>query len=302
MKNKLIQIFCEVDDFCKQYEENHRKFLVENGKPLPKKEPGLWLSEMMTIMILFHQGGFRNFKHFYMDYVCIHLKSDFPELCSYQRFVSLMGRMLIPLVAFQLSRQKDKVTGISFIDSTILAVCRNQRIHRHKVFKGIASRGKSSMGWFYGFKLHLIVNDKGEIISFVLSSGNVSDQDIKICKNLTKHIWGKLFGDRGYISQKLFNELFANGVKLITRLRKNMKNKLMGLDEKLLLRKRSIIETINDQLKNICQIEHTRHRSPINFLVNLTAGLIAYSFQPKKPSIYENVDNREPDFAALIQN
>ena len=139
------------------------------------------------------------------------------------------------------------------------------------------------MGWFFGFKLHLIVNEVGEILSFQITQGNVSD--INPVKTLTKGLWGKLFGDRGYISSSLFEELLAKNLQLITRLRNNMKNKLMDIKDKILLRKRALIETINDQLKNISQIEHSRHRSPSNFLINLLSGLIAYCHQKKKPSL-----------------
>jgi len=127
------------------------------------------------------------------------------------------------------------------------------------------------MGWFYGFKLHLIVNDQGELITFFLTPGNVDDR--KPVPHMAKKLWGKLFGDKGYISQPLFDQLFEQGVQLITPIRKNMKNRLVPLIDKILLRKRAIIETINDQLKNISQVAHTRHRSVDNFLVNLVAGL-----------------------------
>ena len=105
---------------------------------------------------------------------------------------------------------------------------------------------------------------------------------------------GKLFGDKGYISKALFETLWADGLHLITRLKKNMKNHLMPMIDKILLRKRALIETINDQLKNISQIEHTRHRSVANFMVNLLAGLIAYTYQPRKPSL--NIVFNQPVF------
>ncbi len=303
MKDEVIKIFCETDDFYQQFEKLQRAHLIESGKPLPKRVPGLCMSEMMTIMIWFHQGRFRNFKGYYQDYICIHWKNDFPGLVSYNRFVELMGRMLIPLTAFQLSCKQGAVTGISFIDASALHVCRNQRIHNHKVFDGFAERGKTSMGWFYGFKLHLIVNERGEIVAWALTTGNVSDKNQKLCKKLTQKLWGKLFGDKGYISKPLFDTLMAHGVKLITKLMKNMKNKLMDSTEKLLLRKRAIIETIFDQLKNISQIEHSRHRSPLNFLVNLVAGLLAYCFAQKKPSIYGvGVENYSPYSEDYIPN
>jgi hypothetical protein len=290
MKDEVIKIFCEIDDFCIRFDREIGEHLLGDGKRLPTREPGLCISEMMTIMVHFHQRGFRNFKTYYQDYVCVHLKDDFPRLVSYNRFVALTGRMLVHLTLFQVTTQTGEVTGFSFIDSTTLHVCRNQRIFQHKVFDGFARRGKTSMGWFFGFKLHLVVNDRGEILSWCLSTGNVSDQDLGVCDFLTRNLWGKLVGDKGYISQKLFDMLFGKGIQLITKIKKNMKNRLVQMDDKLLLRKRWIIETINDQLKNISQIEHTRHRSPLNFLVNLVAGLIAYGYQEKKPSLIRNVD------------
>ena len=141
------------------------------------------------------------------------------------------------------------------------------------------------MGWFYGFKLHLIINEQGEILSFCLTSGNVDDRNEAVMDSLTKEIFGKLFADRGYISQKLFEKLLKKDITLITRAKKNMKNKLMDYYDRLMLRKRTVIESVNDFLKNICNIEHSRHRSITNFLVNLVSALAAYSLLPKKPSI-----------------
>jgi hypothetical protein len=192
------------------------------------------------------------------------------------------------LILYTKKFRVSKPTGISFIDSTTLDVCDNRRIHSHKVFKDIAQRGKSSTGWFYGFKLHLVINDMGEILSFFLSTGEVNNREEKVIEILTKDLFGKLFGDKGYISQPLFERLYKRGIKLITKLKKNMKNKLMLIEEKLLLKKRALVETVNDFLKNICQIKHTRHRSFMNFLVNIVAGIAVYSFLPKKPSLNLN--------------
>ena len=153
------------------------------------------------------------------------------------------------------------------------------------------------MGWFYGFKLHLVVNDQGELLSFALTPGNTDDRNGNLIYKLTKNLYGKLFGDKGYLSKDLTQSLLEKGIQLITTVRKNMKNKLMPLIDKILLRKRCIIETINDQLKNVCQIEHTRHRSPINFLNNLISGLIAYTYLPNKPSI--NLGCNKKGFKAL---
>jgi hypothetical protein len=276
----LLELFVEVDDF-------HKRFEVEVAKQqLPGKKHGpaasLSAREIMTIMIHFHQVGYRNFKHYYLNHVCSQLRAEFPRLVSYNRFVELRAGVLLPLIAYLQSRY-GACTGISFVDSTAIAVCHNRRIARHKVFKNLAARGKTSIDWFFGFKLHLIVSDQGELLSVYLTPGNVDDRSP--LPEMTKTLFGKLLGERGYVSQALFEQLFERGLELITSLRKGMKNCLMKFEDKLLLRKRYIIETINDQLKNISQIEHTRHRKPANFAVNLIAGLIAYTLQPKKPSL-----------------
>jgi hypothetical protein len=203
-----------------------------------------------------------------------------------------MSEVTTPMVALLVSLLAHPTTA-NYIDSTKLVVCHNRRIRRNKVFKGLAARGKSSMGWFYGFKLHLIVNEYGELVSFFVTPGNTPDNNIETVTKLAKRMHGKLFGDRGYISKDLFAALWENNVQLITGVRKNMKNRLLPLMDKVMLRGRGIIETINDQLKNIQQIEHTRHRSPVNFGVNLFSGLIAYQLQPKKPCLdFSKIEQR----------
>ncbi len=237
----------------------------------------------MTMVILFHQSHYRTFKAYDTEYVQCHLRIEFPTLVSYQRFVELMPTVLVPLAAY-LHTQLGHCTGISFIDSTRLAVCRNPRIQQHRVFAGRAARDKTSVGWFYGFNLHLVVTDQGGLLAFCVTPGNVDDRH-PVPKLVTGLI-GKLKGSKGYLSQPLAEQLLVTqGLHLTTKLRKQMHNRLLDWSDKLHLRKRAIIETINDQLNNICQIEHSRHRSPINFLVNLVAGLIAYCHQPKKPSL-----------------
>ena len=278
----LLELFCHVDDFWKQFRPYWQAHIVERQGNRHVRTPGMSMSEIMTIMIYFHQSYYRNFKAYYTHYVSKHLRSEFPELVSYNRFVELMPRMQLPLLAYFI-HCRGKCSGISFVDSTPIKVCHNLRIGRHKVFSGLAKRGKSSTGWFYGFKLHLIVNDQGEILSFNLTPGNVDDR--KPVPIMTKGLFGKLFGDKGYISGRLFDELFAEGLQIVTSVRKNMQNRLMPLADRLMLRRRAIIETINDQLQNISQIEHSRHRSVNNFVVNLLSGLIAYCHQTKKPSL-----------------
>ena len=286
MHDNLTELYCVVDEFCKEFMPLWSKHLISNDLRKRVQETKLSMAEIMTIVIHFHQSHYRTFKHYYVHHVQHHLKHLFPDLVSYQRFVVVMKMAIVPLCFF-LQMLKGEKTGIYFIDSTILKVCHIKRERQHKVFNTIAQKSKSTMGYFYGFKLHLVINDKGEIIACKLTAGNVDDR--APVDDLIQTLIGKLFGDKGYISQKLHDKLLQKGIQLITRIRKNMKNKLVPLIDKLLLRKRAVIETVNDQLKNICQIEHTRHRSVWNFLVNLLGGLVAYSLQPKKPSIRKQV-------------
>jgi len=279
----LLELFVRVDDFCQLFLPIREKQLISEGSKKRCRAGQLSLSEIMTIIIYFHQSQYRNFKAYYTEHVSVHLRGEFPNLVTYERFVSLMPSALGPLSAY-LKSLYGHCSGISFIDSTALEVCDNHRIHNHKVFEGIAERGKGSMGWFFGLKLHLVVNDCGELLACQITPGNVDDR--KPVPVLCQRLFGKLIADRGYISQPLFEQLLDTcNVQLITRIKMNMKNRLIPMIDKLLLRKRAIIESVVDQLKNISQIEHTRHRSPINAFINIIAGLIAYCHQPKKPSL-----------------
>ena len=295
LRDKITEIFINVDDFCNLFKNEYSKVnLIEDPAIRSRnRAAGLCDSEVISILIAFHSGQFRNFKHFYMNYVQLHLLDLFPGLVSYNRFIELSHRHAIALMFFLHHCCRGECTGISFIDSTVLRVCHNKRIRRHKTFKALAERGKSTMGWFFGFKLHLIINDKGEILSFFLTKGNVDDRNIEAITTMTKDIFGKLFGDKGYISKALADLLWGNGIQLITAVKRNMKSQALSNEERILLRKRSIIETVNDELKNICQVEHTRHRSFTGFILNLVAALVAYSFLPKKPSIKSTVQETD---------
>lgn len=280
--SKVTEIFSLVDEFCKEYGEIVDKSLIGNKA----KHPSIMSqSEIITIAIIFQLSGFRTFKHFYVFYVKPHMKDDFPTTVSYNRFTELMQQNLMAMTLFLKTCCLGDCSGISFTDSTPVRVCKNKRIHNHKVFKGIAATGRSTMGWFHGFKLHIIINDKGEILNFTITQANVDDREPLKKERFLDKIYGKLFADKGYIGKNLMQMLFVDGLQLITSIRNNMKNSLMTMTDKILLRKRSVIETVNDELKNICQIEHSRHRSFGNFLVNIISALIAYSFLPKKPSI-----------------
>jgi hypothetical protein len=246
---------------------------------------------VITLMIAFHYGQFTNLKSFYLHFAQPHLKDLFPGLVSYNRFVELQPRSAVLFMLYVKMNCLGKCRGLSFIDSTHLKVCHNRRIHQHRVFKDQAERGQCSIGWFYGFKLHLIINDQGEILSFYLTKGNVDDRDWKHFSDMTKAIFGKVFGDKGYVSKVLADLLWGNGIQMVAKPKKNMKNVNLSQEDKIMLRKRAIIECVNDELKNICKLQHTRHRSVHNFLLNILGALAAYSFFPKKPSLNIQFEN-----------
>jgi len=282
--DSLLELFCDVDDFCKVVLPIWQNRLLTSGAMQRRRKSSLSISAIMTILIYFHQSHYRHFKASSTEHVLKHLRSEFPGLVSYTRFVEWIPAVLVPLCVYLRTACLGRWTGISFIDSTALAVCTNPRIHSHKVFAGLAERGKTSTGWFFGFKLHLVCNDRGALLNLLLTPGHVDDR--KPVPKLAHKLFGTLFGDKGYLSKALRDErLRTLGVELVTGIRSNMKNVPMPLMDNILLRKRAIVETIIDQLNNISQIEHARHRSPINFLVNLLCGLIAYCRRPKKPSL-----------------
>lgn len=279
----LEELFCHIDDFCQIFEPKWQNTLIGNGVRHRRRSRCLQLSEVMTILVSFHQHACRNFKHFYQNHVCRYWRAEFPQLPSYQRFVDWIPSTLMGLCVY-LKHCFGRCSGISFVDSTSLKVCHNRRIRQHRVFEGLAHRGKTSVDWFFGFKLHLVVNEHGELLNISLTPGNTDDR--KPVPELLSGLWGKVFADRGYVSKELAHQLLSDfGIEFFAKPRRNMTNQLMRLTDKLLARKRSIIETIIDQLKNISQIEHSRHRSPVNFMVNLLCGLIAYCHKPKKPAL-----------------
>lgn len=281
--SSLEELFCHVDDFCQAFEPQWKRQLLGNGLKTRNRQRSLGLSEIMTILIAFHQSHYRNFKSYYHHQVRQYWSDAFPGLVSYSRFVTWMPSCMMPLCCY-LKTCFGADTGIGFVDATSLKVCHNRRIGSHRVFKGVAARGKTSVDWFYGLKLHLVVNESGELLNITVTPGNTDDR--KPVLNLLKGLTGRVFADGGYVSKKLAKDLLDTfGIHFFAKPRRNQKNQLMRLNDKLLSRKRSIIETVIDQLKNISQIEHSRHRSPTNCFINILCGLIAYCHQPKKPGL-----------------
>ncbi len=255
------------------------------------------MSEIMTIVIHFHQMRFRDFKTYYLAYVRGHLQREFPQAVSYQRFVELMPTTIGPVCAY-VHTCLGNWSGLSCVDSTPLAVCHTRRIGQHRVFRALAQRGKTSLGWFYGCKLHIVINHRGELLACQVTPGNTDDR--RPGPKLAERLWGRLFADKGYLSQPLTRELLrTRRLRLVTHVKRNMVNRLRLLHDKLLLRRRALLETVFDQRKQLLQIEHTRHRSITNVAVNLVAGLIAYCHQPTKPSMYRG---GRPQLTTLIPN
>ena len=278
MNYDIVALFCCIDDFCKIYEDYERHRLI-SGTHQRMRETTLKLSEMLTIMVVFQYSPCKNFKYFYKHFLPYAHKRDFSALVSYERFVQLMPRLFIPFTLLLHCLMGEK-TGIYIADSTTLPLCHNKRIRRHKVFQGLAQRGKSTMGWFYGFKLHLIINDKRQIVVVKITPGNVDDRSA--LEPMTKGLKGKIFADKGYLGKDLFQRLYKRGLKLITGIKRNMKNYLTDFVEKILLRKRFIVETLFGQLKIDMNLTHTRSRSPINFFVNVLSCLTAYQLKKTK--------------------
>lgn len=284
---KVIKLFCELDDFCSEFDKKLAERAIEIKSAQWVNRPEITMSEMICIEILYHHSGYKCFQYYYEQEVEKgYLKSYFPCAPGYNRFVQLKPRMLLYLVFYINLCRIGQLCGIYYADSTKLGVCNNRRIHSNKVFSGKATRGKTSTGWFYGFKLFLVINAFGEIMNAFFTPANVADNNFTIMLKLFSKLKGWAFADKGFINQKAVEELLSKGLHLVTGIRQNMKNKLMLMEQKLLLKKRGVIESVNDILKTVCDIEHTRHRSPINALVNLYAGLCSYTWLDRLPSIF----------------
>lgn len=286
---QLTRIFCQIDDFCKEFDTLISHYLLADAKQQHRaRGPACCLShsEIMTILVFFQSSGWRHFKGFYNNFLCIYYKEAFPTLPSYHRFIEIMKKVTLHLMLFS-QINSGKRTGIYYIDSTCLPTCHIKRSRRHKTFDQVAQYGKTSVGWFFGLKLHLVINNQGELIAFKITRGNESD--VSASESLLTTLHGMAFGDKGYISKKLFDKLFEKGLKLVTRARKNMKKKVFTPIEKQLLNKRGIIETVINHFKHHFHIWHTRHRSMVNAMLHLLAGIVAYTIDPLKISAIKSL-------------
>ena len=297
----IAEIYVEVDDFC-QEEVGKISWLINrqsyfrtlHTKRTLKKR--ITISEIMTVLIYYPHSGYKNFnpdsyRDYYEKEVMKNWLKDFPDLVSYQRFVWWIPLALLPLMCFVMWRCcNGRRTGIYFIDSTKIGVGHDKRAHQNKVFKGFASWGKTSMGWFYGFKLHLLVNQYGELIHLHFTTGSVSDNNAKVLFHLTNDINGWLIGDKGYLCNQEKKEFVEKNGKIswFSKPRKNQKNQKIYFDKmpfmaRLWVRKRGLIETVIGIKKKELDLEHTRHRSIFNAFTHMYAAIAAYYFRTEKP-------------------
>ena len=281
---QIVSLFCEIDDFFLEYEAyvSSRCLPSEAGSETRGRPRNLHPSEVMTILVAFHQSNYRTFKHFYLKHVCVYWGAAFPHLVSYSRFVQRKKEVLT-LLALYLATCLGECSGVSFVDSTRLRVCDNRRISSHRVFAGVAERSKTSMGWFYGFKLHLVINHTGDLLDVAVTPGNIDDR--KPLGTFSERLHGSLYGDRRYISKEIREALREQGVNLVYKVRKNMKPLDLSVSDEVLLRKRMLIESVIRELKTQTQVEHRRHRSVENFHVNVFSALIAYQLLENKPAL-----------------
>lgn len=274
MKKCITTLYLLVDNFCKIYQEWEKQKLLPSNK-LRQRVGNLSLAELLTIVLFFYLSPCQDFKNYYLYHLPYKHKNSF-KLVSYSRIIQLWPSLMLPLTLL-LHCLRGEQTGVYFIDSTKLQICHNKRTNSNRVFGKMASIGKSSYGWFMGFKLHLIINRKGEVMAIKITKGNSSD--LSQAAGLARDLVGKLFGDKGYISKDLFAKLYKKGLRLFTGIRKDMKNHLLDIGDKDLLRKRSLIESVFNVLKNGMNLEHTRHRSPLNFLIHIVACVTSYAIK-----------------------
>ena len=283
MLDRIVEVFCEVDDFCQAFVPQWEASLLGPGGLAPRgPQPGLSTSEILTLLLVLHSSGFKHLKSFYHGFAEPLLRGYCPGMPCSEHFVARQKSVFVPLVFFRVSHRGTR-TGLDYIDSTALPVCDNHRINRHKVFADLAPRGKTSMGWFFGFKLHLVFNNDNEIVALKLTPGNV--HDTTPVPALTRDLIGKLFGDKGSIGKKLAEDLLRRGLTLFTRIRKNMKALPLSLEDKAWLKARNMAETIIGHLKEFSSLNLSKHRSVINAFVHIIAAITAYQINPFKPKL-----------------
>lgn len=279
----ITALFCTIDDFFIKFESTYLKFLKQNQYFKRIRPSKLSLSEIIFIAIYYKSSQFNNFKAFFFS-LKNHQRQWFKYLPCYQRMTHLISMHQLALHALHTDLMKDKQSDYLWIDSTMLPVCKNQRITRHKSLSEIATRGKSSMGWFFGCKLHVAMNADGDMVSTELSNGHIAD--IKMVEDLVKGFKATVYADRGYISQSLKEKLRLQKIDLVTYHRKNMKVIQLSKTDQHYLKQRNKIETLFGLLKAKYNLVTTKARSVQGYLAGIYASLCAYQVCHKnKPNI-----------------
>ena len=281
-ENLLTEIYVETDDLLKAFRLWSR---CKALSPLlsPRRTPRLSASEIATILIAYHLSGYKCFEYYYRQCILKTYLHCFPSAPSYRRFVCYTAWVLPLLLLLLLYKCAQSVrTGYYFIDSKKLQVCHLRREKQHQVFKGLARKGKGSTGWFYGLKLHLVINHLGQLVSFLITPGNVADNNHSVLSRLLQGLKGKCGGDKGYFTT-LFEHFYTRGLQLLVKPKRNMKP---YREDVRFLKQRPLIESVNDILATVCNVEHSRHRNPWHGLANVLSALIAYQYLPHKPHLY----------------
>lgn len=284
-ENKLIELYIALDDLVLNY-KNYIQARGLAARKKPNRVPALNGSEVGTILVAYHYSGYKNFEYYYKQLILNRFNDCFPEAPSYECFLSYIPKATDMMTLWLLYTCMGSLrTGLYFVDSKKLEVCHIRREKSNKVFQEYAAKGKSSMGWFYGLKLHTVVNNLGQIISFKFTPGNVADNNHELLMELFKDLEGYCVGDKGYLS-KLFGFFYEKKLHLITRPRKNMKHLPVLPIHNQLVDKRGLIESVYDILTSVCDLEHSRHRKPENAYNHMIAALIAYQYLAKKPQVF----------------
>jgi hypothetical protein len=283
---KLIELFIDVDDLLKSFQAYQNSRQVGQARR-PTRIPQLSESEVCTILAAYHLSGYKCFEYYYRQVIKKSYLSYFPKAPGYERFLVLVSRCYQLMYLWSLHCcLKAARTGLYIIDSKRSEVCHLKREHSHRVFSVSARKGKTSTGWFYGFKLHLVINDRGEIVNRTLTGGNAADNNPALLQKLLTGLTGICLGDKGYFTS-LFECFYGHKLHLVTKPKRNMKPDWPCLiDHQHYLKKRALIESVNDLLISVCDLEHTRHRKPENAFAHIAAALIAYQFLEHKPAIF----------------
>ena len=289
MKN-IVEVYCFVDNFVKMIESKSLKSPAGRKSMLTK-------TDYITLTIFKQEYGLKTTKQLY-EFVQEYMQKDFSPLPSYQQFnegikSTFSYFVMIAWLLTRLTRKKDAKYHI--VDSSPLPVCNNQYRFQAKLFKGLARSGKNMNGWYWGFKLHLIINHDMEIESIKISDGSTSDIDA-LEGDFIDGIRGWLVGDKGYIGQKKAQELAAQGIKLITRTRKNMRKVPALPIHNYLLSKRQAVESTFSYLKYRLSVLSSYARSVEGFFVNVFSAIVTYSLNLKKKGKLPCID----EFSMLL--